>query len=758
MGRVFLILALLVTAQIAAAAPIVRAVEIEGLESMEQAEIVDLLQSRVGEPLDMESVRADQRTIFNIGIFSPEISAYTIEEENGVRLVYTVHENPIVSEITITGNLTEPTATLESLLDQREGERLFHTAQRDAEQRIRGHYERRGHSRVRVRSSLEDLPDGTVAIAITIDEGEVLIVSDVEITGNERYGDLRLGWHMVTRPSGILGDNHYNEELFDQDLAELRQFHFDRGFLDVSVRQGEIDVDPEKRSVALEVIIEEGPRYRFDGVTVEGNTLFSDLEIQAVLRDLSGKWFNAEKLRVRLDEVRRMLGDQGHINAVVEPRLRPDPETGAVNIALHVREGPRVSVGGIYLQRTLTAPDMVPPISSTISRIAEQLSPPVTDDTVRRFVELKEGGVYRTYEEVKTAERLRRLGIFESVNISRQPTTDPTVEDAVITVDQQSTGFLTVGVGLGDETGVFGFSRLTERNLFGVADTLQASVLFGTRAIDFNVSYLNRFLGDSDWSMRTTVYDTSLRRDEYDEDRTGGDVEFSHPLGEDWTISQGLRAEYARFDPDGNVSDELEDAMDSYWAMIARLRLTEDHRDVIDWPTEGWMRAAQVEAGWADDWLVKLTGDWEWYRELRRDVILAWNVEGGVIARDMDQVAFGERLFLGGSQDLRGFEFRGAGRVDSQNDDLHVGGVNKLLSQVELRFPIWKQLRGVTFLDAGQLSDTALDFGGWRASTGAGLRFGIPGFGSVALDLGFAFISRKNDDRQTLHFTFRSEF
>ncbi|MBN1475592.1 outer membrane protein assembly factor [Candidatus Sumerlaeota bacterium] len=742
------------------AAPIIQSIRIEGLESIGEQEILPLLQSEVGAPLDTELLQADQRTILGIGIFRPESTRVFVEDlpSGDVNLIFTVRENPTLVRIEILGNISESTERLLSLIESPVGERMHHQADRQARDAIADYYERRGHSQVRVLARLIPEGDEGVALRVEIDEGQVLEIGEVRIEGNETFGDRRLRWHMSTKSSGLFGTNHFSEEIFETDLLALQQFYLERGFLDARVERGEFEYDSAEGRVHPAVVIHEGPRHRFDGITVRGNTLFTDLEITEPFARLSGDWFDAGDLRERIEQVQRMYADEGHINAVIEPRLDPDPTTGVVSILLDVREGPRVTIGAIYLQRTTAAPDLEAPGLSWISRASERLSPPITDDTIRRIITLEEGEVYRGYEEVRTRDRLRRLGIFDSVAIDRRPTSDPTVEDVHLTIDQRSTGFLTVGAGLGDESGLFGFVNLTENNFGGEADQIRASVQIGTRSLNFDVTYFNRFLADTEMSLRLSAYDSELRRSEYDEERTGTFAELGQPLSEHLEVFYRLRTEYVSFDLDNGASSRTHDAMDSYWLTLARVRLVEDRRSDVHWPTEGWLRGVSLEAGWADDWLVKIFGEFQHYRTIWRDVILALNLEAGVIPRDLDDVAFGERFFLGGSEDLRGFDFRGAGPTDSSNDDLFIGGTTKVLSQVEIRFPIWERLRGVAFADVGSIGEDPFTLDPLRASVGLGLRFALPGIGFLALDFAQAVVTHGDDETQLVHFTFRTDF
>ena len=85
-----------------------------------------------------------------------------------------------------------------------------------------------------------------------------------------------------------------------------------------------------------------------------------------------------------------------------------------------------------------------------------------------------------------------------------------------------------------------------------------------------------------------------------------------------------------------------------------------------------------------------------------------------------------QRYFLGGETQIRGYDIRSVGPVDSQG---RVLGGNKFgLFNAEYYFDVFGPLRALLFFDAGNafLEGQPIDVSEFRISTGAELRFIMP--------------------------------
>jgi outer membrane protein insertion porin family len=114
-------------------------------------------------------------------------------------------------------------------------------------------------------------------------------------------------------------------------------------------------------------------------------------------------------------------------------------------------------------------------------------------------------------------------------------------------------------------------------------------------------------------------------------------------------------------------------------------------------------------------------------------------VDGG------DKVPIFERLFLGGANNLRGFDYRDVGPKDENGEP--IGGLTSAYATAELTFPIIEKVRGAVFYDVGMVSGDSYDWGGdINSDVGIGLRLYFLPTGPIRLDFGIPVQADEDND------------
>jgi outer membrane translocation and assembly module TamA len=108
-------------------------------------------------------------------------------------------------------------------------------------------------------------------------------------------------------------------------------------------------------------------------------------------------------------------------------------------------------------------------------------------------------------------------------------------------------------------------------------------------------------------------------------------------------------------------------------------------------------------------------------------------------------------LFCGGNNTVRGFARDELGPRDLNG--VPRGGTTRIVGNMEIRFPIYRLIHGVAFVDVGSLADgfDEIGFETFRWSIGGGLRLHTP-VGPVRLEYGYQLQDNPPSTRGELHF------
>lgn len=734
------------------AQPVIKQIEIRGIERVKLEEVQSLISVKEGEELSPQKYNEDITRLYRSGKFSRvQVLQETLAE--GIKLVYEVQENPIIESINIYGHQQFDTEQIRKALPLKEKDFLpLNFAELIKTSIIRLYAEKKKYETEVTVNALPGQEKNTVVVSIYINEKLKLLIKDLHFRGNKSFSGARLRLLVTNHGSWWLYKKYYDEEAFAEDLIKIQDFYVQHGFLDVVIKRGIPEYNQAENWISPVIEIQEGPRYKISEIEPKGNVVFRNDEIIKIFHHLIGGYYSGKHLAKALQKLGDMYGDEGYIQTEVRVEKIKQTETTSVKIILWIDEKTRVYVGNVKVESVVYEE---PEKQSWFERLYSRVSPPVKDEVITRELLLKPGDVYRQYKEQRSEDRLKHLGIFDEVKITREPTEKPDTMNMLVSVKPAAyTGGLGGGVGYGDATGAFVFAQYRERNLFGEARNLDASILYGQKVFGLRLSYLDRHFRETNNSLRLEFYRDLFQRRGYDEITLGGQAEYGIQSSNELVRHYvRLRLEQVSFK---DIDEDIEMKLDDYPVATVRYRMVYDSRDDLSWPTRGELKSAGIELGHADGFLAKATGAYAGYWRIYRDLILALDIFGGFMPYDADKVGITERFFLGGTNDLRGFKYRGAGPYDKGDNKVPTGGATKLVARNELRFPIYEKLRGLVFMDVGTI-DEEFSIGKPRASAGLGFRYDLKVV-YISVDFAHAFIKQRKDRTTFFHFSIGSLF
>ncbi|MDJ0796098.1 MAG: BamA/TamA family outer membrane protein [Calothrix sp. MO_167.B12] len=534
---------------------------------------------------------------------------------------------------------------------------------------------------------------------------------------------------------------------------------------------------PEDTPLGVRVSFEVQPNPVLSKVQIEANpgtnvaSVLKPGTADEIFREQYGKILNLRDLQEGVKTLTKRYQDQGYVLAQVvgSPKVS---EEGIVTlqVAEGVVEDIRVRFRNKEGQET---DDKGKPIKG---RTQEYI--------IKREVALKSGQVFNRNKVQRDLQRVFGLGLFEDVNISLDPGTDPSKVNVVLNVVERSSGSIAAGAGISSASGLFGTLSYQEQNLNGRNQKLGGEIQLGQRELLFDARFTDPWIaGDPN---RTSYTINGFRRrsislifDGPDNDietfnpnnpnddgdrprvvRTGGGINFSRPLSgnpyarSEWVASAGIQYQRVSIrDSDGDLrkqgrlegTNQLLDLSESGDGrddlFLVRLGASRDRRNNALQPTKGsFFRLGldqSIPIGKGNIFLTRLRGSYSQYIPVdftnfsKGAETLAFNIQGGTVLGDLPPY---EAFTLGGSNSVRGYE---EGALSS--------GRSYLQASVEYRFPLFSVISGALFVDAGtDLGTTTraaelLDKNGTGFGYGLGVRIQSP-LGPIRVDFGF------NDD------------
>jgi outer membrane protein insertion porin family len=768
-------------------------IEFKGTSQYAPDSLKVMMKLKEGGPLDKVLLDEDTAMLYR---YFKEVRIDQIDVPEGVVLVFTVSENPLVREVVVQGLEEMSVDEVKAMLRTKAGYPFF---DRDVDldrQDVADAYRRKGFHFADVPEPIvETLQNGGLKVTFTVVEGPKVKVERVEFQGNRSIGRQRLVEAMETRESSLLSTRIFSEDVLREDLVALRRLYRNEGFPDAEVVLDDLRPSDDKSRVVISIVIDEGPRYVVGSVVVELEreppgpgamppqdvARFSEQALAAMLGVASGRPYSGEVEEKGRERVKEALFAASYIDADVDPAvLRPRADGRTLDLVVRVRPGLKYRVARIDV------------VGNEYTR----------DKIVRREIYQRPGEYVDRNELDRALARVRALGYFERVtrrieDVENAPgcVPSPDVKTVTYEVVEAKTGKLTFGVAVSTEGGLganvsfqkrnFDIARpprsfddlLSGRAFTGAGQTLDILFAPGTVTNTFSIQFGEPRLFGSEFALGLGFSTRINFRESYREEFTGYNVQLGHPVyhhPEDRLIVDaavrwrheliGLHDVGANAVP-GVFLFEGESELRSL-AFILRLRAVDDaarprarHETSFTAEYNGG-----VLGGDLDFWRLMGSHESRWLvhedaRGKRHFVRFAARADAAEAFDDTPEVPPFSRFYLGGQSTLRGFAFREAG---PHANGRPTGGEFRLAGTLEYEFPIVEDLLSVVaFTDQGTLS-TSLDMEDsyWRVSVGAGVRIKIPFLSQTPLgiDIAWPILKDDEDETQLVSFAFSRDF
>ena len=609
---------------------------------------------------------------------------------DGSVLTVTIVENPIINRVNIEGNDVITDERLLEVIDVQPRRVYNRQVALDAAAKLLDVYRAGGRFAAVVEPKIIELDENRVDLVFEVDEGPLIKINSIVFSGNQNFSDRALSQAIVSREKRwwafLTPNDKYDEGRLDYDVRLLRQYYLSRGYADINVSRARGGLLPDRSGFAITFLIDEGVRYKVNNINMTSEIENIDLDsLKSLMAFGNDNWYDVRRLEQGLLDISNQLGAFGYAFVDVTPEIKTDPATGMLDIAVNIGQSRRNFVERIeFVDNTRTL-----------------------DSVIRREFELVEGDAFNQLKLDRSVRNVRNLGYFSKVDVQniRGSSADQTITR--VTVEEQSTGDFSIGVGYSslDKTSLT--LGINERNFLGTGRRASASISKSDTQTDFVFGLTQPYLFGRDLTGSIDVFKTKSSANNTSTNRTGFDLGARFNAANDvyHRVTYGISTSKITNTSTSATSVTGENGKSLLKSAVS-YTIGKDTRDNRFDPTEGFFtEISETLSGVGGDVNFLRSNFRGGYYKPYLFKSLVFGVKGrlGHISGLGDDVTQSERFFLGG-RDVRGFDSNGIGPRDTGSGGA-VGGNNIYSGTVEIVSNL-----GVT-KDAGLRWTVFSDFG-----------------------------------------------
>ncbi len=764
--------------------PIVEEIEVRGNRFLQKETLLFYVSTKPGDRYDPLRLRDDFRRLWDTGFLRNLVLDVNDGPSDGVIVTFHVEERRRIQIVDYRGSKKIKNDEINEKLKELDLQLRIDTfydlgKARRIEALIKEMLREKGYPFGTAVHDAKNLGPAGTQVTFDIDDGPGAQVKEIRFHGNEVFdqGTLR-GEMKEIKQKGFWnltwmnGKAKYTEDKWSQDQENIRNFYLKKGYVEAKVGTPKVTYTDGKSGLfkkkpikwmTLEIPVEEGSQYRVGEIKFEGLTVFKEPAIRPYFKLTTGEIYNDEKLNKAYEKLRDVYGAWGYFQWTGYTERNPDPERKVVDLVIHMEEDKQYRVGKIYFTGNDTTRDKV----------------------IRREVYLNEGDVFNTELLKQSIRRVNQLGYFKPMEGVPRLTPTPGHDDQLdvtFRVEEQNRNQFTFGGGVSGLEGTFINASFSTTNFLGHGETFQISAQTGRRTKNYQFAITEPYFLDRPITAGIDIFrrriefltDAGQGLQGYVDDRKGVRFITGRPVGR-WSR---LFINYAYEIVDISLTnlDETQPISPTTPAISSAFLQDEGRRvesrispslimnttDNPFQPRSGkkftvTLPIAGGPLGGDLDYLRPTLELVQYIPHTRRTALgmrleVAWlRPYGDTAVLDPETghslLPFYLRFFLGGENQLRGYNIRSVGPRNPVNGQL-IGGTKYYLFNAEYYIDIVGPLRFLFFFDAGQtfLEGDSMSLADAFISTGAEFRFIMP-----VVNVPFRLIYAFNPKQDGLH-------
>lgn len=677
----------------------VERIEVRGLKKVEKEAVLEKISIKKGMRLDNYLLRKSLTQIYRMKYFD-SVEAHRKRVKGKNSLIFIVKEKPIISEILFEGSDEVGEDDLKEVLKSKEFSILdINTVKADVKA-LTKLYEEKGFYLANVEHEIRKAQGENIKIVFKINEFDKVRVKKITFLGNKAFQDKELKDIMETREEGLFSfmsnSGNFKEFNFQTDIERIKYFYNTKGYLQANVGSPEVTVSEDKKWVFITIKVTEGPQFTVNKISYQGELLFTEPELVEKTRLKENETYSEAVLRKDIQVLTELYQDKGYAFANVLRTLKIVPGENKVDVEFSFEKGKIAYFGKVTVK------------GNTKTR----------DKVVRRELLIVEGKKYSGSSMRRSKENVNRLGFFEPGSVIFNTVTSKERDDVLdveITVKERNTGQLSLGAGYSTATGEFLQASISQNNFRGLGQVLKFSLSWSSKQKNVSLGFTEPYLFDTKWTGGGEVsLSNNERSNGFQYERKAFNLRVGYPIFDYTRIFLTYKLEDTTIT--GTTDPTIDLNVENGIASAVRKSIVRDTRNNRFEPSKGYYTSYAIEyAGVGGDkkWL-KNEVDLRYFHSVVGDLVFRSRLYGAKLERVNGQaIPRTEKLTLGGSRNLRGYNFEAVGPLVTTEDTngftrtFNTGGLFASFTSLELEHPLAREagLKWVLFFDAGHAGD-----------------------------------------------------
>ncbi len=349
---------------------------------------------------------------------------------------------------------------------------------------------------IEVKDSIET---ARVNMVLNIDKGQKVKIKDIVFDNNEVLSDKKLRKAMKSTKKinrlRILKRSKFIDSAYQADLGHIIDTYKENGYRDARILSDSI-IYNDNKTISLNIDVYEGEKYTFGNINFIGNTVYTDQQLNRLLRINKGDTYNGILLQKRIQDdskpdaqdISNQYQNNGYLFSSINP-VEVSADGNVIDMEIRISEGK-------------------PAYFNSVSVVGNDKT---NDHVIYREIRTRPGQLYSKANVVRTVRELGQLGFFDAQEIAPNFNNPNPVEGTIdMEYSVKETGSsqieLQCGYGGGGFIGTLGlsFNNFSIKDIFKkeaykpipmgdgqkLALRLQASRFFQTYSFSFSEPWL----------------------------------------------------------------------------------------------------------------------------------------------------------------------------------------------------------------------------------------------------------------------------